>query len=337
MAQSLTTDELAFLQLINNFRSQNGVEPLQASQMLTEAARRHSQDMATNNYLGHVDSKGLNPKQRIVASGYTYQTKIGENVHASTDGSAKAAFDGWYNACDPGTPGCDPKQPGCCTYAHRVNMLDAGYKVIGIGKATNPNSRYVNYWTTDFGGYVDSPIISSSQQVQQPMTQPISQQVQQPMTQPISQQVQQPMTQTISQQVQQPMTQTISRQVQQPMTVKQPLTPAQKQQQQLINQTINTGQKPGTTPLLNFPNLGGLIPGSSGNRVLLEDISGQVNVKVNGEDKSKIQEEKIISPEWSKTNKITSLESTKRSSGCWVIVIILIIIAILVIVFYVKK
>ena len=37
-------------------------------------------------------------------------------------------------------------------------MLNPNYKVIGIGRAYSASSAYRNYWTTDFGGYVDRTI-----------------------------------------------------------------------------------------------------------------------------------------------------------------------------------
>ena len=33
-------------------------------------------------------------------------------------------------------------------------MLDPNFKVIGVGRAVYPGTRYINYWTTDFGGEI---------------------------------------------------------------------------------------------------------------------------------------------------------------------------------------
>ena len=37
-------------------------------------------------------------------------------------------------------------------------MLNASYKVLGIGRAYNATATYRWYWTTDFGGYLDATL-----------------------------------------------------------------------------------------------------------------------------------------------------------------------------------
>lgn len=37
-------------------------------------------------------------------------------------------------------------------------MLNANYRVIGIGRAYSATATYRNYWTADFGGYADRTI-----------------------------------------------------------------------------------------------------------------------------------------------------------------------------------
>jgi uncharacterized protein YkwD len=152
----------ALLTFINNYRAQNGVGPLQISPALQAASSWMSNDMATNNYASHTDSLGRSVGVRLAAFGYTY-TPYGENI-AGGFGDAQTAFNQWISACDPDAS-------GNCTYAHRNNILNASYRAIGIGRAYNANSAYGWYWTTDFGGYLDSgtppgpgptgPVISS--------------------------------------------------------------------------------------------------------------------------------------------------------------------------------
>ena len=143
---SLDSEQAAFLQLINQFRSQNGVGPLQSSTTLQQSSQWMSNDMATKNYFSHTDSLGRSPDARISSFGYTY-TAWGENI-AAGNSDAQNTLNQWANACDP-------DGSGNCTYAHRVNMLNPGFKAIGIGRAYSANSSYGWYWTTDFGGVVD--------------------------------------------------------------------------------------------------------------------------------------------------------------------------------------
>ncbi len=146
---TLDSEDWAFLTLINNYRAQNGVGPLQVSVELATAAAWMSNDMATKNYFSHTDSLGRSSGARLAAFGYTY-SPWGENLAAGFP-DAQSAFDGFRTACDP-------DGSGNCTYAHRQNMLGAGFTAIGIARATAPGAAYGWYWTTDFGGYLEQVI-----------------------------------------------------------------------------------------------------------------------------------------------------------------------------------
>lgn len=142
-AQTTTTldaEEQAFLTLINNYRQQNGLSPLQASVSLTNAAKWMSADMAAKNYFSHTDSLGRDPFVRMASFGYNYNAYKGENIAAGYSDAANT-FNQWKNSA-----------------GHNANMLNANYKVIGIGRVANTASTYRYYWTTDFGGYVDQVI-----------------------------------------------------------------------------------------------------------------------------------------------------------------------------------
>ena len=61
----LDSEELAFLNLINNYRIKNGSPKLQVSITLTNAAKWKSNDMASNNYFNHNDQNGRQFNQRL--------------------------------------------------------------------------------------------------------------------------------------------------------------------------------------------------------------------------------------------------------------------------------
>ena len=130
--------EQAFLTLINDYRAANGLAPLALSETLNKAADAHSQDMASNNFLGHTGTNGSSVKDRLVAAGYTYDTYWAENVHGSSE-TAQGAFDAWRNS------------PG-----HNANMLGPNYLAIGVARSFNAGSEYGWYWTTVFGGVADA-------------------------------------------------------------------------------------------------------------------------------------------------------------------------------------
>ena len=136
---ALDGEEQAFLALINNYRAQNGLGTLSLNTELTNASDWMSNDMGANNYFSHTDSLGRDPFQRMAAFGYSYNTWKGENLAAGAD-TAQGAFNLWKNS------------PG-----HNANMLNANFKVIGIGRVYTGGSTYGWYWTNDFGGQGSAP------------------------------------------------------------------------------------------------------------------------------------------------------------------------------------
>lgn len=133
-------EERAFCKQINSYRAQNGVPALKLSVNLTRAAEWMAADMARYDYLGHTDSLNRGFSKRISAFGYTGSTRA-ENVAGGTNGSAAAMLSMWKGSA-----------------AHKRNMLNASYKVIGIGRAYRANTMLGWHWTTDFGGTVDRTI-----------------------------------------------------------------------------------------------------------------------------------------------------------------------------------
>ena len=149
----MESEDWAFLTLINNYRAQNGLKTLQVSATLENASLWMSNDMATKNYASHTDSLGRTTGTRLAAFNYTY-LPWGENI-AGGYSDAQSNFNGWLNACDADAS-------GNCTYAHRQNMLNPSFSVIGIWRAYSANSTYGWYWTTDFGGVVDQVLTPPS-------------------------------------------------------------------------------------------------------------------------------------------------------------------------------
>ncbi len=150
---TLDSEQAAFLTLINNYRQQNGVGPLQVSVTLQNSSQWMSVDMATKNYFSHTDSLGRDPFVRMAAFGYPTSTE-GENI-AAGNGDAQNTFNQFLTACDPDSS-------GNCTYGHRENMRNGAYKVMGIGRYYSGSSTYRWYWSTDFGSTVDQLLSSGS-------------------------------------------------------------------------------------------------------------------------------------------------------------------------------
>jgi uncharacterized protein YkwD len=130
----LDTEEAEFLRLLNDYRQAHGRPALTLNQNLTTAAVWQSYDMGSKRYVSHTDSLGRDAFQRMAAFGYTANTWKGENIAAGYP-TAAAAFAAWQGSA-----------------GHNANMLNANYRVIGIGRVEVAGSPYGVYWTTDFGG-----------------------------------------------------------------------------------------------------------------------------------------------------------------------------------------
>ena len=140
IAQTPTIDaeEQGVLKLINDYRAQNGLGALRVSLALTRAADWMSADMAAKNYFNHTDSAGRDPFTRMTAFGYGYNTFRGENIAAGY-GDAARTFNLWRNSP-----------------SHNAAMLNPNFNVLGISRAYSATTTYKWYWTTNFGGFVDT-------------------------------------------------------------------------------------------------------------------------------------------------------------------------------------
>lgn len=133
----MDSEETAFLGMINQYRSDNGLGTLSVAPSLDRAAAWMVNDLGTNAYFGHTDSLGRNPSQR--AQDCDYPGGAGENIAAGTVwDTAQKAFDAWKNS------------PG-----HNANMLNSSYIAIGIARENVPGSPYGWYWGTSFGLVVE--------------------------------------------------------------------------------------------------------------------------------------------------------------------------------------
>ncbi|NCC33122.1 MAG: CAP domain-containing protein [Chloroflexia bacterium] len=127
--QQLFVNEV--LAATNAYRVQAGCAPLTLSPLLATSAQRHTDDMASNNFVSHTGSDGSSPWDRIRATGYTY-SRAAENIAAGYTCPLQVV-EAWYNSD-----------------GHRGNMLNCALTEIGIGYTHNEASLYKYYWTQDF-------------------------------------------------------------------------------------------------------------------------------------------------------------------------------------------
>ncbi len=101
---------------------------------LAAAARKHSKDMAHNDFMSHVSSDGTIFKVRIQNEGYTSYDKIGENVAAGQE-SVSVVVAEWMES------------PGHCK-----NIMDPRFDEMGMALEKNSAGTWKRYWTLDLGG-----------------------------------------------------------------------------------------------------------------------------------------------------------------------------------------
>lgn len=120
------------LQLINEYRRQNGLKPLKLNAQLGDAAKNHSTDLAKWDRISHFGSDGSNPWDRVKRSGYNARVAA-ENV-----GTGQTSFEevlkGWKES------------PG-----HNKNLLLADAEHVGIALVREGKTEFKTFWTLVIG------------------------------------------------------------------------------------------------------------------------------------------------------------------------------------------
>lgn len=139
-AVSLDAEERDFVDLVNEYREENGLAPVGVSATLTRAAERHAQDMAAEDFMEHTGSDGSTPADRAWAAGYPRSAGVGENLAES-----ETAFEAlWaWRASSTG---------------HNENMLNPAWRATGIARAKGGMWR----WATSYGTAQDCPATATA-------------------------------------------------------------------------------------------------------------------------------------------------------------------------------
>ncbi len=125
--QALAPEVSQLAQLINQFRSQNGLGPLTLQPQVQAVAQAHSTDMANNNYFSNTTPAGQTIGDQLRQANYISSFW---NVHISAGHSnAQAAFNAIIN--DPGL---------------QSDLLNSNISEFGIGHSQNAQATYGHYW-----------------------------------------------------------------------------------------------------------------------------------------------------------------------------------------------
>lgn len=114
--------------LVNKYRSQNGLPALAMNWELCRVARYKSQDMHDKNYFSHTSPTYGSPFDMIRNFNISYRA-AGENI-AKGQRTPEAVMNAWMNSS-----------------GHRANILNASFTQIGVGYVADGN-----YWTQMFIG-----------------------------------------------------------------------------------------------------------------------------------------------------------------------------------------
>lgn len=117
--------EQKIFQLLNRARAEQGLPALEANAQLQQAARAHSQLMASRQKLSHRFSDEAVVRERLAVTGLHFDTD-GENV----------GFNQTAEGADQGFMHSPP---------HRANILNPNYNAVGIGVV----QRGGNIWVTE--------------------------------------------------------------------------------------------------------------------------------------------------------------------------------------------
>lgn len=128
------------LELTNIQRTNNGLQPLEYNQQLSQAAVSKATDMFANNYWAHFGPNGQSPWDFVLASGYKYEY-AGENLcknYMTSDGCVNA----WMQSP-----------------THRENILRPQYTDIGLGVVNGElNGEQTTLVVQMFGTPLNKPI-----------------------------------------------------------------------------------------------------------------------------------------------------------------------------------
>lgn len=125
-------DPLAARDLINTYRIAKGLRPLMIHPQLTQAAQKHSKDLASQDKISHYGSDGSSPWDRVMKSGFKPRVAA-ENV-GTGQMTVKEVFKGWKDSP-----------------SHDENLLLNDATHLGIAMVHQPNSRMKTFWTLVVG------------------------------------------------------------------------------------------------------------------------------------------------------------------------------------------
>jgi hypothetical protein len=150
----VTSSEL--IELTNQARIAQGLEPLAVSSKLTDAAQLKAMDMINQGYFAHTSPDGLSPWYWVSKAGYKYSA-AGENL-AKDFGESEYVYQAWMNSP-----------------SHKANILNKNYQDIGIAVLRGTiNGRETTVAVQFFGKITPTKTIATTTQTTKTEPKPVA-------------------------------------------------------------------------------------------------------------------------------------------------------------------
>jgi uncharacterized protein YkwD len=119
-------------QLINAYRKEKGLKPVELNSQLTLAAKDHARDLAKWDRISHYGSDGSNPWDRVKRAGYNPKVAA-ENV-GTGQVSIEEVFKGWRES-----------------EGHNKNLLLPDATQMGVALVHDGKTEFKTFWTLVLG------------------------------------------------------------------------------------------------------------------------------------------------------------------------------------------
>jgi len=120
------------LSIVNRYRQENGLGPLELHPKLKQAASTHAQDLADHDRISHFGSDGSDPWERVERAGF--EPKVAAENVGTGQLTFGELFREWKRSPD-----------------HNSNLLLPDATHMGVAVVRNPDTQFKTFWSLVLG------------------------------------------------------------------------------------------------------------------------------------------------------------------------------------------
>jgi uncharacterized protein YkwD len=120
------------LSIVNRYRQENGLGPLELHPKLKQAASAHAQDLADHDRISHFGSDGSDPWERVQRAGF--EPKVAAENVGTGQLTFGELFREWKRSPD-----------------HNSNLLLPDATHMGVAVVRNPDTQFKTFWSLVLG------------------------------------------------------------------------------------------------------------------------------------------------------------------------------------------